>query len=1319
LPENVVVEPELGYFYTKDEVLVSLTAGAKEADLLADLRGKGVTAVVAQRYPSIKTLLLEVSSHNAVAARHIVSNAAGVETAGLNRIHVAAVYNDSVLTNSDTLDDWGLHAIKADAVWSKVTGRGVRMGIVDSGCQLQHEDLARKFKSPYSYATRSANMQYGTFVDDGDVRHYTFHGTHVAGTAGGIGNNGTGIVGVAPDADIVPIQALVYDRSANAPVISTATSLSALTRAINSNCQVINMSYGTGYSSSIKAMYNRGGQARAYLDNALMNGYTNAGGAFVPGVKQELRLFRRVLNLANARNVILVKSAGNDDLPAKYDSWCYSGQVVSVAATTACDRRASFSNFGKYAVVSAPGQDIYSAAPGNPKYQYSNGTSMAAPHVTGAIALLKQVKPSLKVAEARRLLVSTGTPVTSDYGKAIGPLINVQAALAALGVSTPPAPPRPDACQWVTAPSPQQPPDRPSPLGGVYLAGAGKLLQNLGPVQGVVMSENGEIILLGADDENIALPDLPIDAVVAIFRGVYEKRQSPFISIDPPEGDMWKTHFHRVRQAEVSEDNYVGWVLYEADRIMKSYSTGSDINARRVSLNVPDFQKTLLQQFGPSKGSRRFWFEPDDVVQRNGDAVSLLQIPIRIRTAPTNITAAGFEDDPTRTSSPGAIAFAKWFTTHYDAIARECVKPAPSGSANAGRPVNIYFELKRLAAITGLAEVLLERGIPLPDWMRSYQVAKCDVPDVTPVSRAYTIDKSKVVHPLAYNQTVIKANGRYWNMIGGVALAIPAESKRVIENDATANAVQAAVTKAAAAAPFMKTFAFQASGKRYKAVKLPGAQSKSFGAAKLAHTDVHATLDDGFEFKLVRRYDSLQKPRSRFGGMWTFDLPTMPKTGGYKIESPLGRHNETFPESAQVPEFGPNWSAWRPAGDSRYAAMVVGNDSRLQEKTDEVYLKSGDSFHFDSKGRLRGKVTGRNLAAYEWKDGSLTAIELWSGAARKLRLTLQYNADGNLVSVQSGGKVHATYTYNAAGQLAAVEGASGRFGYQYQNGFVAGVAHNGIPLHAFEYNASGVLTRDKQPSGIAAPRIEHRDGLTTLKQSKAGRVQSATTYDANFRLTKFESNGVVMEQAEPGNSRHFVVRNAAGETVAETRGSKITLKTPAGDCTVHSAFCGKVDKVTIAGDTVFQAEYDPHGQLRSTKTAARISRFFYHDNGAIDFIRDENTADATWIKTQFDENGKAKSITPSSGPVQTVAPHRGDGRTRPSDMQHRNQQAKITRKFEGGAVRFTFTENGQQSAAPPAIHYNNSTGELRVTGAHSEFVVKFDRTGRVTQRSTR
>lgn len=226
---------------------------------------------------------------------------------------------------------YALIAIRAPQGWDTSTGSSsVTIAILDSGVDLGHPDLAGKIAQGFDFVN-----------DDNDPQDDYGHGTHAAGIAGAIGNNGIGIAGVSWGAHILPVK--VLDATGSGKFSNVAA---GIVWATDRGAQVINMSFGGADDSQI-------------LQDAVRYAYE--------------------------RGVLMIAASGNSNTnfvlyPARFS------EVMAVAATDASDQRASFSNYGGEIEIAAPGANILSLWPGG--YNTLSGTSMSAPHVSGLAAIL-------------------------------------------------------------------------------------------------------------------------------------------------------------------------------------------------------------------------------------------------------------------------------------------------------------------------------------------------------------------------------------------------------------------------------------------------------------------------------------------------------------------------------------------------------------------------------------------------------------------------------------------------------------------------------------------------------------------------------------------------------------------------------------------------------------------------------------------------------------------------------------------------------------------------------------------------------------------
>ncbi|WP_202078324.1 S8 family peptidase [Caldalkalibacillus salinus] len=266
---------------------------------------------------------------------------------------------------------WGVPHVQGTAAHEGGhTGSGVKVAILDTGIDNEHEDLAANVKGGYSVFTDDENSD--PFYDGNG------HGTHVAGTVAAVDNT-LGVLGVAHQADLYAVKVLSNSGSG-----SYAGIAEGIEWAVKNDMDIINMSLGGSSSSSV---------------------------------------LEEMCNAAYDAGVLTVAAAGNSGnrggkgdsvgYPAKYES------VIAVAAVDADNQRASFSSTGPAVELAAPGVDVLSTVPNN-GYDRYNGTSMASPHVAGVAALVWGAKQGLSNEQLRQLLrdsaMDLGDPNHYGYG---------------------------------------------------------------------------------------------------------------------------------------------------------------------------------------------------------------------------------------------------------------------------------------------------------------------------------------------------------------------------------------------------------------------------------------------------------------------------------------------------------------------------------------------------------------------------------------------------------------------------------------------------------------------------------------------------------------------------------------------------------------------------------------------------------------------------------------------------------------------------------------------------------------------------------------
>jgi len=348
-----------------------------------------------------------------------------VEYAEPNYIVTAfATPNDPNLGRQYYLSQTSDADIDATEAWDLQTGTDVVIAVIDTGVDYNHPDLRNNvWTNPGEIANNGRDDDGNGFVDD--IRGWDFvnndnnpmddnqHGTHVAGILAAEGNNSTGVSGVNWKARIMPVKFMAANGSG-----STAAAIRAIQYAVANGAKVSNNSWGGG------------GTSQALSD---------------------------AISAANSRGHIFVAAAGNsgrnNDTTPTYPANYNLPNIIAVAASTASDGLASFSNFGARSVhVAAPGQGIFSTVP-NGGYASLSGTSMAAPVVTGVVALMIASNPNIGVAQVRANLMSTADRPASLNGRVASGRINALRAVQSVAATAPAPNPTPN-----PAPSPNPAP---------------------------------------------------------------------------------------------------------------------------------------------------------------------------------------------------------------------------------------------------------------------------------------------------------------------------------------------------------------------------------------------------------------------------------------------------------------------------------------------------------------------------------------------------------------------------------------------------------------------------------------------------------------------------------------------------------------------------------------------------------------------------------------------------------------------------------------------------------------------------------------------
>ncbi|RLQ20742.1 peptidase S8 [Seongchinamella sediminis] len=326
--------------WREGRILVKPKAGLSDAEFDRILKRQGGRAIGRLRKLGIKVVKVPPQAEDAVA-----------KALARNR-HIKFAEKDMLVEASEFIPNdpkyaeaWHLPTLKAPLAWEMTTAHGITIAILDTGVNSAHPDLVGQVVAGWNSVSRNA-----------DTEDVNGHGTKVAGTAAATTDNGIGVAAIGLGANIMPIR--ITNRSDGYAYWSDIAN--GLTWAADKGADVANISYSVTDSSSVTS-------AAQYM--------------------------RKKMGL-------VVAAAGND---GSDPGWGDNPAIISVSATTSGDAKASWSNYGSYIDVAAPGVGIRTTTSSG-SYGSVSGTSFASPATAGVIALIMGANPGLSPDEIESIL---------------------------------------------------------------------------------------------------------------------------------------------------------------------------------------------------------------------------------------------------------------------------------------------------------------------------------------------------------------------------------------------------------------------------------------------------------------------------------------------------------------------------------------------------------------------------------------------------------------------------------------------------------------------------------------------------------------------------------------------------------------------------------------------------------------------------------------------------------------------------------------------------------------------------------------------------
>jgi len=729
-----------------------------------------------------------------------------------------------------------------------------------------------------------------------------------------------------------------------------------------------------------------------------------------------------------------------------------------------------------------------------------------------------------------------------------------------------------------------------SHVGGVLFDRAAEVLTELEEITGAYWDDNlGQLVLVGKKNGKIEqqyLPRMDKDHLAVAMRAIFSG-DNLGVSIDPPHSCLESGEFPPdgtnmlVRYLGNTKDTLFGAIMFEADRLLKNLSMGTDNETRKeVTSQVADFQNELdlSLKYGTEKkiAWHRMWFVIEDMKLEMPVKETPDRNALSFTKATLKVKAEYLSKDKNPGVDPIAERFAKHFTLHFDDFAKE---------------YPVLERLRELAKIAAIAKYLKNSGKPVDlSFLNDYDFIKVDTPKDTP---GITVSKSKSW------QSGNTTHTQTYSVYGGVDFDF---RYRAIKDDGEAFAIRK-IAQENKPCETALAWDFKYKGETYRALALPIA--KTSGNYSTTHIDFSLCSTDGIGLELARCYDSFNTRPTIFGYGWNFRvLYKLFIINPDKSNSPILLIDEVRGKSYKYNYIEDKQSYFlvkEEKEENGGTSFTYDPQKFIKRNPDSSFTyksEDGNICNFDSRGRLI-EVKKRGLKInYVYQNTRL--VEISDSFGHSIRLI--YDHKNRVKQAICPDEIIINYLYDCYGDLIKIwdnKGNVKRYIYDADHRLIKAKNAEGRVILKNSYDPLGRVVRKRQ------------DVVTDAKGNLITRI-----YDDNYQLIK--------EEDKQGNSVSYEYdkfQNLIKTVISDRLNRKTVIEYDEEE---------RIKKITNPLGYSIKIAYDSHGNITSIiDPNGHIQHFEYDDDNG-NLILFQDSMGNQWIQ-RFDEASHLINITDPMG----------------------------------------------------------------------------------------